>query len=110
MFRLLSQHLNLNREHDLDLYNWRNNHATAGEIILYLFAISGTLSNKSGELVQHEIEHYYQYICSGKAFATNDFSDEFRRMIDDSNPNIRDIGTILYLSRHYEQDGLLTVK
>ncbi len=94
-----------NHQKELDEYNWRNNRATVGEITLYLFAISGFLSKNSGELVQHEIEHYYQYLHSNKAFASNDFSDTFRTLLNDENPNIRDIGTILYLSRHYEQDG-----
>lgn len=76
-------------------------------IAVYVIRVGGQVIPENYEILQHEIEHAFQRIMKNGSLSKdkkkyNKYTDAMRKSTD---PLIRKVGRVNYLSYHYEQDA-----
>lgn len=75
--------------------------------VVYNYTNENGFDESIYDRVQHELEHLYQQIQSGKSFSNSDLKERVNKGLKmrTQSPNIFKASFILYCSRQYEQDA-----
>lgn len=94
-------------DYEKDTTIYKNGYSFNDKTIYLTFLIINNVLSYNDNIentIQHEVEHYYQCVNSGKSFSTPQYQ-EISTLMTSSNPYISVISKLLYYSKKFEIDA-----